>query len=91
MIAALLAVVALLFVIAAVYVSMTGVGSFTKRRVVVHTLKVSDDRSIRGVLKAAHRDCVILEAPEYLDEANVIPMEGDAVVLRSQIAWMQVL
>ena len=67
-----------------------GIDRLEKRRVVVHT---KDDQSIRGVLLAAHRDSLRLGSVEYLErareEARGIP--GEALVLRSNVSWLQVL
>lgn len=65
-----------------------GVRRLVRRRVVVHT---KDDRSIRGVLTHNYRDCMVLAQPEYLHEAKPTELEGDAVILRDNIAWLQVL
>lgn len=58
-------------------------------RVIVHT---TDNRSLRGVLAAEYRDCIVLEAPEYLGEAGE-PNElaGRAVILREKLSWLQEL
>lgn len=65
-----------------------GAGRFEKRRVVLHT---TDDRSVQGVLDGVYPDCFVLSSPKYLDEANPSDLPGNAVVLRPNISWMQVL
>jgi small nuclear ribonucleoprotein (snRNP)-like protein len=59
-----------------------------RRRVLVHT---KDDRSIRGVLCADYEDCVVLDAPEYLGEAQVEKLSGPAVIPSQNLSWIQVL
>lgn len=62
---------------------------FVKRRVVAHT---KDGQSIRGVLLSNHRDCVVIDQPEYLGQApDEHKLEGDAVILKDNLAWVQVL
>lgn len=63
-----------------------GVVRFVKRRVVVHT-KVGV--SIQGILIASHGDCVELRQPEEL--AQKATLEGEAVILKSNIDFIQVL
>lgn len=78
-----------LLVIAWVMVQRRGTARFEKRRVVIHTRR-PDDQSIRGVLTGVHADCLVLSSPEWLDEA-VEAAEGDAMVLRQNVSWVQVL
>jgi hypothetical protein len=59
-----------------------------RRRVVVHT---KDDSSIRGVLTATHADCYLIGRPEYLNEAAPQELQGEALVLRSNVSWIQIL
>lgn len=65
-----------------------GIRRLRRRRVVVQT---KDDRSIRGVLTSSYHDCVVLAQPEYLHEAKANELEGDAVILRENVSWLQVL
>lgn len=67
---------------------MTGLRRLRRRRVVVQT---KDDRSIRGVLTENYRDCLVLSQAEYLHEAKANELEGDAVILRDNVSWLQVL
>jgi len=63
-------------------------GELVRHRVVAHT---KDDRSIRGVLVSDYPDCILLDAPEYLAEPETTQLKGRAVILRSNLAWIQVL
>lgn len=54
------------------------------RESVVHT---KDDRSIRGVVSETG-DALIVMAPQYLGEA-AMPLEGDAVVPKVNVSWVQ--
>lgn len=67
---------------------MRGVRKLVRSRVVVHT---RDDQSIRGILTASYRDCFVLAEPQYLGEAQPSDLEGRAVILRDNVAWLQVL
>lgn len=57
-------------------------------RVVIHT---KDDQSIRGVLTGVYSDVLVLEAPEYLGEAQPSDLDGRAAVPNSNFAWAQLL
>jgi hypothetical protein len=60
-----------------------------RRRVIVHT---RDGQSIRGVLVGEYRDCLVLEAAEFLREApGPEDIAGRAVVERNNVSWLQVL
>ena len=89
MIEAAAIVLAGLFVAAAVWRGR-GLERHVKRRVVIHT---TDDQSLRGVLRASYRDSIELASVEYLDRAREEPRQlpGSALVLRSKVAWLQVL
>lgn len=60
-----------------------GLRQCLRRTLVVHT---KDGRSFRGLLAAEHRDCVVLEQAEWLDEGVTV---ARAVVLLSNISWAQ--
>lgn len=66
----------------------SGVRRLVRSRVVVHT---RDNRSLRGVLAASYRDCLRLVHAEYLEEAKPAELDGDVVVLRENISFVQVL
>ena len=55
--------------------------------VVVHT---RDDASIRGVLTAVHADVYVLEHAAYLrEEGDEVPIDGEALVPVTRVAFMQ--
>lgn len=59
------------------------------RQVVVHTKAGS---SIRGVVSTVGTDCVVLEAPVYLGEAQTQDdLEGRVVIERAQVDFTQEL
>ena len=91
MIAVAAGVVAALFVIAAVAVVLAnrrGVRRLVGERVVLQT---RDDRSLRGVLTGVYRDCVAVSHFEYLHEAQVTELPGEATVLFSNLSWIHKL
>lgn len=61
-----------------------------RRNVVVH---LTNGASIRGVLAGAYRDSVVLIHATYLGTLGgdrvETPIDGDAIILREQVAWMQ--
>lgn len=61
-----------------------------RRTVVVH---LTTGSSIRGVMAGAYRDSIVLAHATYLGmvggERLETPIDGDAVILREQVAWMQ--
>jgi small nuclear ribonucleoprotein (snRNP)-like protein len=60
-----------------------------RRRVIVHT---RDGQSIRGALVGEYRDCLVLEAAEFLREAPAVEdIGGRAVIERKNVSWLQVL
>lgn len=65
----------------------SGLARVARQRVICHT---RDDQSIRGVLEAIYKDCVVIAAPEYLGEVQR-ELPGSAVVPRDNLAWLQVL
>jgi hypothetical protein len=54
-------------------------------------LQTKDDRSLKGVLLAAYRDCVVVGHFEYLEEANPVDLPGEATVLRENLSWIHQL
>lgn len=60
----------------------------TASTVVVH---LTDEQSIRGVLWAVHADCLILRHATYLAQDASSTVDGEVVIPRTQVAWMQVL
>lgn len=60
----------------------------TFKTVVVHTTTGS---SLRGVLKGVYADCVVLTSARYLYAEGFQDVDGEAIVPRPQVAWIQVL
>lgn len=58
----------------------------TRETVVIHTLSGA---SVRGVLVAAYRDCLVLAHATYLTADSTEPVDGEAVIPREQVAWLQ--
>lgn len=57
--------------------------------VVVHT---TAKESIRGVLVGVYADCVVLAHAYYLNaESAPTEIDGEAIVPRAQVAWIQKL
>jgi small nuclear ribonucleoprotein (snRNP)-like protein len=55
--------------------------------VIVHT---KDDRSIRGVMVAAHSDAIVLRQAAYLmDESTTVSADGEIGIPRENIAFYQ--
>lgn len=63
-----------------------GIRRLVRQRVIVHT---KTGHSIGGILVGEFTDCLRLEEPKYLGENA--DLSGEAVVLRSDISWLQVL
>lgn len=59
-----------------------------RRTVVVHT---SDGQSLRGVLVGVYRDCVVLNHAYALGAQAVQSIDGEAVIARERVAWVQTL
>lgn len=56
-----------------------------ERRTVLVTTR--DDRTFRGVLLGAHRDCLVLSAAQDMDARQT--MAGEVVVPREQVHYVQ--
>jgi hypothetical protein len=54
-------------------------------------LQTKDDRSLRGILLDAFRDCVVIGHFEYLEEANPVDLPGEATVLVQNLSWIHKL
>jgi len=67
---------------------MRWLNRLTSRTVVVH---LTDDESIRGVLVGVYSDCLVLRHAAYLGTKTVDKIDGDAVVPREKVAWLQSL
>jgi small nuclear ribonucleoprotein (snRNP)-like protein len=50
---------------------------------------LSDGTSLKGVLVAVHGDCIVLESAVTLTEEGHVPIDGQAVLPRAKIAWLQ--
>jgi hypothetical protein len=64
------------------------IASKARERVVCH---LTDGQSLRGVLVAAHKDCVVLAHVEALADHVATPVDGEALVPRARLSWLQVL
>lgn len=54
--------------------------------VVVHA---GDDDSLKGVLVAVHRDCLVLAHAVSLWDGGETKVDGEAVIPRERVAWIQ--
>lgn len=68
--------------------AMSWINRLVKRSVVVHT---STGASIRGVLVGVYRDSLVLAHAIYLDQGGNVDVDGEAVVPRSNVSWIQTL
>jgi hypothetical protein len=57
----------------------------TRETVVVHTAGAS----LRGVLGAVHRDCLVLWHAAELDAAGSVSIDGEALVPLERVLWIQ--
>jgi len=57
-----------------------------RETVVIHT---TDGGSLRGVLMEVHRDCLILAHAMYLAGDQQTPVDGEAIVPRERVSWLQ--
>ncbi len=65
------------------------IGSITRETVAVH---LTNGASLRGVLLATHRDCIVLAHAVLLQEdGSTLPLDGEQVVPRQQLLWLQLL
>ena len=64
------------------------IARMARATVVVH-LKVG--HSVRGVLTAVHRDALVLSRASALAPGSAVPIDGDAVIPRVNVAWLQEL
>ena len=60
----------------------------TRRTVTVHT---TDGQSLKGILIGEYRDSLVLAHAEYLTGDTREPLDGEAVILRDRVSWIQVL
>lgn len=57
-----------------------------RRSIVAH---LTTGASIRGVLTAVHRDCIVLSHGAWLGSEGVETIDGEAVIPRDRLAWIQ--
>jgi small nuclear ribonucleoprotein (snRNP)-like protein len=57
-----------------------------RETIVVHT---TGGASIRGVLVGVYRDCVVLQHAKYLTSDTTEDVDGEAIIPRQMVAWMQ--
>jgi len=63
------------------------IDSLQRETVAVH---LSDGASLKGVLLACHRDCLVLAHAVTLSaDGGQIPVDGEAVLPRERILWLQ--
>lgn len=62
------------------------IDSIARETVVVHH---RDGTSMRGVLMAVHRDCIVLAHASVLGAEANTPIDGEAVIERAQVSWLQ--
>lgn len=67
---------------------MRWIERLTRRSVVVHT---RDGASMRGVLVATYRDCLVLSHANYLAGEGAVAVDGEVVVPRETVSWLQVM
>lgn len=61
-------------------------GELVGRTTIAHT---RDAGSIKGVVTAVHRDCLVISHPEFLQGAQPAGLGGEVVVDRRDVAWLQ--
>ena len=59
-----------------------------RRSVALH---LKDGQSLKGVLMATHRDTFVLAHARYLTADGELPVDGEAVVPRTNVSWLQTL
>lgn len=64
------------------------IASKTRERIAVH---LDDGQSVRGVLTAVHRDCLVLEHAKALGDHVETPVDGEVLIPRARVAWIQAL
>jgi hypothetical protein len=57
-----------------------------RETVVVHT---TAGASLRGVLVGVYRDCLVLHHAKYLTSDTTEVVDGEAIIPRQMVAWMQ--
>jgi len=62
------------------------IDKLTRRNVVVH---LTDGTSLSGVLLEVHGDCLVLTAARVLADDGSVAVDGETVIPRTRISWMQ--
>lgn len=62
------------------------IDSLCRETIVCH---LADGTSVQGVLLAVHRDCIVLVAAAVLGGDHNTPADGEVVVERGKVLWMQ--
>lgn len=66
--------------------------SYPERRTVIVNMLGDDTQAIRGVLWETTREHLVLKGAELLaDKMTPTKLDGDLVVFKSRVAWLQVL
>lgn len=65
---------------------MRWISRLVRRTIVVH---MTDGQSIRGVLAGEYRDCLVLIHASYLGSESVTKVDGEVVVPRERVGWIQ--
>lgn len=66
---------------------MRWISQLVRRTVVVHLV---DGQSLRGVMVGEYKDAIVLRHGEYLGRDGITTVDGEAVVPRERIGWIQV-
>lgn len=67
---------------------MRWLNQLTHRTVIVHT---AEGDSFRGVLTGVFRDCLVLIHAYYMATEGDTTIDGEVVIPRPHVAWMQVV
>lgn len=67
---------------------MRWLNRLVRKNVVVH---MASGVSLRGVLVGVYADSMVLVHAEWLSADAVTPVDGEAVIPRSNVAWVQIL
>jgi hypothetical protein len=65
---------------------MRWLNRLTAKTVVVH---LTDDESLRGIVAGVYADCLVLRHAAYLGEKAIDRVDGEVVIPRERIAWLQ--
>lgn len=65
------------------------IDELTRRTVIVHCKH--DGPSFKGVQAAAHADCLVLSSAVLLEPDSQTVMDGDLVIPRENVAFLQVV